>query len=247
VTPLVKTVFHVHTDYSDDSNASVQDVLEDAGRYGVGCVAITDHDTIEGALELASVAGKDLDVIVGEEISTADGHLIGLFLRESVEPDMPVRRTAEAIRNQGGLVVVPHPFNLMFGCSLRDKTFDILDLIDVVEVANAQNLSPIPNLKAAAFATEHGLPTIVGTDTHHRGYLDSCYQFMAPFDGPRGFLTALAEATPYAAPHPLTYFARSAYVICRFKLGLGIPPAYGRNALATRPAPVAGTLAISGE
>ena len=243
----IKTVFHVHTDYSDDGNASVQDVCELARRHHVGCVAITDHDTSEGGHELAAIAGTDLAVIIGQEISTADGHLVGLFLREPVPPAMPVRRTAEAIRNQGGLVIVPHPFNTLFGCSLRDKTDDILDLIDAVEIANAQNLSPIPNRRAQAFARRHGLPGIVGADTHHRGYLDRCWQYLAPFDGPQGFLASLRTAHFVPGTHPLSYFVRSGWVILRYKLGFGIPPAYGRNCTDSRPAAAAGTLALPGD
>jgi len=205
-----------------------------AGRQGVGCLVITDHDTIEGARALAA-AGPDLDVIVGEEISTADGHLIGLFLRQFVEPGMPVRATAEAIREQGGLVAVPHPFNRLFGCSLRDKVHDILDLIDVVEVFNAQNLLPFPNRKAAEFARVHRLPAIVGTDTHHRGYLDSCYQWLEPFDGAAGFLASLRTARLVKGRHLLSYFARTANVMLRSKLRRGFAHGYGRNSRRSRP------------
>lgn len=232
--PPRKTVFHIHTDYSDDCNASIHDVIESARCSRVQCVAITDHDTIEGARQLAA-AGAPLQVIVGEEISTADGHLIGLFLRECVEPGMSVRRTAEAIRAQGGLVVVPHPYNRIFGCSLRDRVNDILDLIDVVEVSNAQNLLPFPNRKTESFARQHRFPMVVGADSHHRGYLDSCHQWMEPFDGPDTFLASLRTAHFVVRRHPLTYFVRSAHVLLRDKLGWNLPEGYGRNCPRPRP------------
>ena len=126
---VLKTVFHVHTDYSDDSNISISHLIDACAHRKVNCIAVTDHDTIAGARELAAHAGPSLRVIIGEEISTIDGHLIGLFLRERIEPGMPVRRSAEAIHDQGGLVVVPHPFNRIFGCSLNEKVYEILDLI----------------------------------------------------------------------------------------------------------------------
>jgi predicted metal-dependent phosphoesterase TrpH len=227
---MIKTVFHVHTDHSSDSNQSVEDVLAEARRRSVGCITITDHDCIEGAQRAAALADDDLAVIVGQEISTTDGHLIGLFLRERVEPRMSVRRTAAAIRDQGGLVVVPHPFNSIFSCGLRDSVFDILDLIDAVEIANAQNLRSRPNRRAEEFARRHGCTMIVGSDTHHRGYLDTCYQMMRPFDGPAAFLASLQEAEFHAARHPLIYFVKSGYLIARYGLGFGVPKGYGRNA-----------------
>ncbi|MDM8005524.1 MAG: PHP domain-containing protein [Phycisphaerae bacterium] len=227
---LVKTVFHIHTDYSDDSNLSVDCLADEAVERGVGCVAVTDHDSIEGAIGLAETAGDDLRVIVGEEVSTRDGHLIGLFLRDLVEPGMSVRQTAEAIRQQGGLVVVPHPYNRLFDCSLGDRVYDILDLIDAVEVANAQNLSPLPNRRSARFARRHGFPAVVGTDVHHRGYLDTCYQMMPDFEGPSEFVTSLEHARLHARAHPLSYFFRTAWLIAGYKLGLPLPAGYGANA-----------------
>lgn len=229
---LVKTVFHVHTDYSDDSNLSLDCLVHEARERGVGCVAVTDHDSIEGALTLADRVGDDLRVIVGEEISTRDGHLIGLFLRDLVEPGMSVRQTAEAIREQRGLVVVPHPYNRLFHCSLGDRVYDILDLIDVVEVANAQNLSPLPNRRSARFAHSHGFPAVVGTDVHHRGHLDTCYQMMPGFEGPSEFVTSLGRARLHARSHPLSYFFRTAWLIAGYKLGLPLPAAYGANAVS---------------
>lgn len=227
---LIKTVFHIHTDYSDDSNLSLDRLADEARERGVGCVAVTDHDSIEGALTLADRVGDDLRVIVGEEISTRDGHLIGLFLREHVEPGMSVRKTAEAIREQGGLVVVPHPYNRLFDCSLGDRVYDILDLIDIVEVANAQNLLNRPNRRARELAQRNGLPAIVGTDVHHQGYLDTCYQMMPDFSGPVEFLTSVQHAQLHARPHPLSYFFRSAWLIAFDKLGLPLPAGYGANA-----------------
>ena len=78
---LIKTVFHIHTDYSDDSNLSCKALYAEARRANVDCVVITDHDSIEGAVRLREIARESLRVIIGEEISTTDGHLIGLFLQ----------------------------------------------------------------------------------------------------------------------------------------------------------------------
>jgi hypothetical protein len=232
---LLKTAFHVHTNYSDDCNASPEDIVAAARRAGIGCVAITDHDTLDGAIAMTKTAG-DLRVIVGEEISTTDGHLIGLFLRERVEPGLAVRETAERIRDQGGLVIAPHPFNSIFGCGLREKVYEILDLLDATEICNAQNLLPRPNRRSRAFAREHGLTPIVGVDMHHRDNLDACYQWLEPFDGPQSFLGSLRNAHFVTGRHSLAYFAVSAYAILRQRVGLGLPASYGRNAARDRKA-----------
>lgn len=234
---LLKTVFHVHTDYSDDSDNSIEHLLDAAGRSGVRVLAVTDHDTIEGAREMASLAPPDLQVIIGEEISTADGHLIGLFLREPVAPGLSVRTTAKEIRKQGGLIVVPHPFNTIFGCGLRDAVLDIIDYIDIVEISNAQNLLPFPNRRAAEFAALHEFPALVGSDTHHRNSLCSCYQMIPPFDGAASFLESVRLASLVPGRHPLTYFLHSAAAILRSRFGLPQPPTLGRNCPRSRRPP----------
>ncbi|GMV97492.1 MAG: PHP domain-containing protein [Phycisphaerae bacterium] len=224
----IKTVFHVHTDYSRDSNNTVDGLLAEARARGVGCLAITDHDTLAGARAAAARAGGDVRIIIGEEISTTRGHLIGLFLHEHVEPGRSPRKTAELIKRQGGLVVVPHPFNRLFGCSLREAVADLIDLVDAVEVCNAQNLLPFPNRRARALAEEHGLPMLVGVDTHHPGGLDSCFQLLPDFDGPEGFLAAIRRGRLFEGRHPLGYFAEAGWFTLCDKLGLPVPASYGR-------------------
>jgi hypothetical protein len=230
---LLKTVFHVHTDYSDDSDNTIEHLLDAAGRLGVHVLAVTDHDTTEGARRLAARAPRGLKVIVGQKISTADGHLIGLFLNEPIAPGLSHRATARDIRRQGGLVVVPHPYNTIFGCSLREAVYDILDLIDIVEISNAQNLLPLPNRRSQRLAAQYSFPAIVGVDTHHRDSLCSCYQLLPPFDGAASLLASLRRAVLVPGRHPLGYFVRSALVIARSRLGL--PTAnYGRNCTTPR-------------
>jgi len=230
----IKTVFHVHTDHSDDCSSSVPRLLELARERGVGCVAVTDHDTIMGAREAARLAGAELKVIIGEEISTTGGHLIGLFLREEIEPGLSPRQTAVAIKDQGGLVVVPHPFNWMFGCGLRGHVKEIIDLIDIVEVSNAQNLSSVPNRRAERFALRHDFPRIVGVDLHFGETLDACYQQLEPFDGPAGFLSALGRAALVKGRHPLSYFFRTAWYVFLDRSGISQPEGFGANARRRR-------------
>lgn len=226
---LVKTVFHVHTDYSHDSNNCVDGLLAEGRARGVGCLTITDHDSIEGARAAAARAHSGVQVIVGEEISTTQGHLIGLFLHEHIEPGQSPRKTAELIKRQGGLVVVPHPFNRLFGCSLREAVYDILDLTDIIEVSNSQNLLPFPNMKARDLARRCGLPMLAGVDVHHPGYLDSCYQLLPPFKGPAEFLNSVRQAQLFEGRHALGYFAHAGWFNICERSGIGASEAYGRN------------------
>jgi len=202
----LKTLIHLHTTYSYDSDISPENLVRFAEDNDFGCVAVTDHDSIEGALHVRSLT--DIKVIVGEEITTRDGHLIGLFLQERIRPYMSARETALAIKEQGGLVFVPHPFNKVFGCGLGPVTWQILDLIDAVEIGNAQNLLPFPDGLARRLASKTGLTTYVGADSHRRDSIGPCYQVMRDFDGPEDFARALAFATLIAGKHPLSYFAR---------------------------------------
>lgn len=232
----IKTVFHIHSDYSDDSDLSVERIYELAREKNISCVAITDHDTILGAQALQAIAGPDLKVIIGEEISTAQGHLIGLFLKEHIEPGQSARRTAELIRRQGGLVIVPHPFNNFYSCGLQSAVRDLLDLIDAVEICNAQNLLDSINRKAADLAREHNFARIVGSDVHHGTGLDRCHQYIPDFDGPETFKAALRHGGFVMNRHPIGYFIKTAWILFRYKFGLGLPAAIGRNCPVDRSA-----------
>ncbi len=166
-------------------------------------------------------------VIVGEEITTLDGHLIGLFLQERIRPGMPARDTADAIREQGGLVLAPHPFVKAFGCGLGDTAWEIADRIDAVEVFNAQNPWAGADARADKFADRLSLPKFVGTDTHYAGSIAPAFQVMPDFSDPTGFLASLRSARRTVKRHPLRYFASAAYRTARYLLGLSSPPTFG--------------------
>jgi hypothetical protein len=227
MTPL-KTLIHVHTDYSYDSNISLADLAAVVESRRIGCIAVTDHDTLEGALRFRTMTNAK--VIVGEEITTRQGHLIGLFLRERVRPGMSARDTALAIRAQGGLVFAPHPFVSAFGCGLQDAVWEIADLIHAVEINNAQNLLRRPDRRAAHFAKERKLPMFVGADSHDKESIAPCYQVLREFDGPAEFLSALEEAELFRGRHPIRYFTATALRLVRHYTGLGLPPGFGVNA-----------------
>ena len=224
----VKTLIHVHTDYSFDSDISLETLAWSVANERVGCIAVTDHDTIEGARRLRAMT--EARVIVGEEISAREGHLIGLFLQEGVRPGMSAWDTAMAIREQGGLVLAPHPFVRLFGCGLGQTVEQIAELIDAVEINNAQNILTRPDREADHFAQRAGLIRYVGADTHRTGFIAPCYQTMRDFTGPADFLDALAAAELHAGCHSPGYHAAMGYHVVRSLLGYGPPPGFGANA-----------------
>jgi predicted metal-dependent phosphoesterase TrpH len=158
---------HCHTRASFDSLASIAAVVRAAAARGLTHLAITDHDRIDGALEARRLAPAGLAIIVGEECRTADGDLICVFLQEAVPPGRPAAETIAAVREQGGLVGIPHPFDRFRGSLLRDARMEALATeVDWVEAWNARLLGGGGNDRAAAFARAHGLPGVASSDAH---------------------------------------------------------------------------------
>jgi predicted metal-dependent phosphoesterase TrpH len=143
------------------------------------------------------VAALPCRVIVGEELRTHAGEIIGLFLDERVPMGTPPVEAARAIRDQGGIVYVPHPFDPMRR-NLTESALEVLvgeGLVDAIEVLNAKTSLASLNQRAAAFAQQHGLLAGAGSDAHVPLALGSAYVEMPDFDGASDFRTKLAQAT----------------------------------------------------
>jgi predicted metal-dependent phosphoesterase TrpH len=187
---------HCHTRSSFDSLAAPEDVVRAAAERGLTHVAITDHDRIDGALRARDAAPAGLTVIVGEEIKTAAGDLIAAFLERPVEPGRSVAETVAAVREQGGLVGLPHPFDRFRNSLARTEELTALvGLIDWIEGYNARVLGGSGNEQAAAFGREHAIPTIAVSDAHTTLEVGVAYVVI---DGdpstPAGLLAALPTA-----------------------------------------------------
>jgi predicted metal-dependent phosphoesterase TrpH len=187
---------HCHTRASFDSLADPVAVARAAARRGLTHLAITDHDRIEGALEARQAAPAELTVIVGEEVKSADGDLIAVFLREAVPPGLSAAETIAAVREQGGLVGVPHPFDRRgFGCRSGTRLEEIADQVDWVEAYNARVLGGSANEKAALFAHDHKLPGLAASDAHTVMEVGIAHNVMyGDPSTPAGLLAALASA-----------------------------------------------------
>jgi hypothetical protein len=166
---------HNHTFHSYDAQNRLAD-YERAHRQGrVDVVAITDHNTIAGALELREHA--TFPVIVGQEIDTADGELIGLFLETAVPAGLRAAETAERIRAQGGLVYLQHPFYRIVRGRMRTRAREQLrgrGLIDIVEAANGGPFAAADNARALAWARACGLPHAASSDAHEPAAIGTC-------------------------------------------------------------------------
>ncbi len=179
---------HCHSSSSFDSLSKPADLVRNAKRFGLTHLAITDHERIDGALRARDLAPDEVNVIVGEEVRTTGGDLLGLYLEEAVSPRMSPIETAAAIHAQGGLVGLPHPFDRFRSSSGAMGAEDALDglaaAIDFVEVHNARAVGRA-NERAALFARGHGLPGIASSDAHSLLEVGVAYSVL-----PRGFSSA---------------------------------------------------------
>jgi predicted metal-dependent phosphoesterase TrpH len=180
--------------WSGDSTTTPEELERAVEESGLDVVCITDHNAVKGAQELAG--RLPCRVVVGEELRTHAGELIGLFLTERVPFGISPRDAAERIRAQGGVVYVPHPFDPMRRNLSAPALEDLAagGLVDAVEVWNAKTSLRSLQEEAAAFAARHGLLAGAGSDAHVPDALGSAFVEMPDFDGPRDFLAALARA-----------------------------------------------------
>ncbi len=198
---------HTHTDWSHDCSIPASDLLDHAELVGLGGIAVTDHNVFGGALETAELArSRDLVVIPGEEVKTDDqGEVIGLFLEEEIPRGMSFADTIEAIREQGGLVYLPHPFDRLHAIPDPATLHRHLAEIDVFEVFNARLLRDSFNDEALRFARKYRLLQGAGSDAHVLQGVGTGALRMRAFEGPEEFLLSLRTAEVLRRPKSLAY------------------------------------------
>lgn len=185
----------MHTRYSPDSEVAPEKLVRRCGKVGLDCIAVTDHNTIEGALEVRRIA--PFLVIIGEEVTSSEGEVTGLFLRELVPRGLSPSETAKRIKDQGGLVSIPHPFDRFRRNVISKKGLtELIPYADIVEAFNSRNNLSADDRKATEFANEHGLLTSGVSDAHTTFELGRTYVDMPEFDGtPQEFKESLASGT----------------------------------------------------
>ena len=198
---------HLHTSWSHDCSIEVDDLLDHAEAEGLGAIAVTDHNVFGGALEAAERAhGRRIVVIPGEEVKTAgQGEVIGLFLREEIPRGLSFAETVAAIRAQGGLVYVPHPFDRMHAIPDAATLHRHLAEIDILEVYNARLLFEAYNEEALRFARKYNLTAAAGSDAHVLPGIGTGAVRMRRFSGPEDFLVSLRSAEILRRPKSLAY------------------------------------------
>jgi predicted metal-dependent phosphoesterase TrpH len=180
---LSKADIHVHTKYSGlahykflkfpESASNPEDVVKIAKKIGLSVLCITDHNSIAGAIKAKEYAkdDPDIEVVIGEEVSTSDGEVIGLFLNEEIPMDLSAEETIRRIREQGGVVLAPHPFSgHVFGIG------DLIDSLDIdgIEVINGGHIDGISNDKAMEHSKCGRWACVAGSDAHALGQLGCC-------------------------------------------------------------------------
>jgi predicted metal-dependent phosphoesterase TrpH len=198
---------HMHTTWSHDCSIEVDDLLDHAEAEGIGAIAVTDHNVLGGALEAAAKArGRELIVIPGEEVKTdGQGEVIGLFLSEEIPRGLPFAETIDAIRSQGGLVYLPHPFDRLHAIPEAATLHRHLGEIDIFEVYNARLLFEAYNDEAVRFARKYNLTAGAGSDAHVLQGVGTGAVRMRRFEGPEEFLVSLRDAEILRRPKSLAY------------------------------------------
>lgn len=185
---------HSHTIVSYDSCNQFDWVISRCCKVGINCLAVTDHNEIKGAIEMQKRA--PFEVIVGEEVDTGQGEIIGLFLKEKIAPDLGIMRTIEEIKGQEGLVYIPHPLSVS-----RKKTLNVEELlkykssIDIIETFNArtrresENKAWLDNLLEDSEVIEGA-----GSDAHAPNEFGNVLIEMSNFTTTDEFLLSLSQA-----------------------------------------------------
>jgi len=182
--------FHIHTRFSRDSILPEERFIRIAVERGLTHVAVTNHNNVEGAIavrdKVAELGLTDkLTVILGEEVSTADGEVVGIFLTKTIPRGLSAKETADEIHRQGGLVSIPHPFDPLRGSHIKEgplRNLAEVGKIDMVEVFNCRVTLQRHNVEAAEFAHRYGIPGIAASDSHSSFEVAMAFNALPAFD-----------------------------------------------------------------
>jgi hypothetical protein len=193
----IRVDLHSHTRYSFDSSMPPEVLVDRCVRRGIGALAVTEHNNIDGALAVQQIA--PFKVIIAEEIKTNQGEIIGLFLKQPIPRGLTPEETVARIKSQGGLAAIPHPFDrFRSGSAIKRRALEsVADDIDIMEAFNCRTTLLRDSERAEAFGREHGMALGVGSDSHTPFEIGGGYVEMEDFDlrSPQDFLAKLREGT----------------------------------------------------
>jgi len=188
----LKVELHCHSIYSKDSLNSIDGLLRHIDRLGIDRLAITDHNTIQGALAAKKVAPDR--IIVGEEIKTKKGEILAFFVQEEIPRGLTPLETIDRLRQQDAFISVSHPFDVQrYGWELPDL-LQITPLVDAIEVFNARCLENRLNDLAAQYACQHDLAGTVGSDAHTLSEVGRATMILPPFNDAEGLRRVIRQA-----------------------------------------------------
>jgi hypothetical protein len=198
---------HVHSWYSSDSVTDPASIIRLWDKKGILSL-VCDHNTTAGAEAVfreLTRKSRDIPLILSEEITTAQGEIIGVFLTEEIPAGLSAMETLDRIDEQGAISLVPHPFCTYRSSALRRET--LYDIIDRIEGYNARIIRAEENEMAQECAARYGKPVSVGSDAHTPLELGRCFMEMAPFSEPEEFLASIDTASVrFRAMHPSIHY-----------------------------------------
>jgi len=207
--PMLKADLHIHTQYSMDCSMPLEQIIERCLAREINCIAIADHGTVEGALKMRQLA--PFKVIVAEEILTPYGEIMGMFLTETIPSNISVEEAVSRIKEQGGIVNIPHPFDRFRSSALNSRVLEqIRAQVDAVEVLNARITMKGDLVKAQNFARKNKLPATAGSDAHSPHEIGNAFVEMPDFNCSGDFLAALVKgAISGHRTNPLAHISSS--------------------------------------
>ncbi len=188
---------HLHSRFSHDGQSSLEALIERSRACGLDRIALTDHNTVEGALQLAQLAPEL--AIVGEEVKTREGEVIGLFITDRLLPYLRPEDAMDHIHEMGGLTYVPHPLDRRRDHFRAERMVELADRIDIIETYNPW-CEAKANQAAAAVASDLGKVAATGSDAHSARELGSSWMEIEDYDDPQDFLEKLRHARHVITP-----------------------------------------------
>lgn len=212
---MARLAFHLHTDYSNDSNISLESAIKQCEGQGIDVLCVTDHNTINRFSVSSSIAR-----IIGEEINTKEGEVIGIFLKSEIPMLLSLRETLDRIHDQGGISIVPHPFDRVRRKTIHTRgLYEHRDQIDIVEVYNSRTILSNDNQRALEFAERYQKLTIIGSDAHTmREYGNIAWMDGISIESPRHFLESLRTYSIHHTRASLSAHIESVYVKWKGKI-----------------------------
>jgi predicted metal-dependent phosphoesterase TrpH len=190
----LKIDLHVHTCYSHDAVTTLKQVVSFTKKRGLDGVAITDHNTVKGALKLKT---RDILIVPGIEISTLNGHLLGLNVTTTIPAKLGIEETIHLIHEAGGIAVAPHPTTFYKSPPSRR-----ISSYDAVEVMNGTSVPfPVFTYLSKRFAAGLGLPQTGGSDSHYAPEIGAAYTVVDADPDVDEIVCAIKKGAAYPVGH----------------------------------------------